>query len=285
MAFSIPSITNSSYEAALADQYSGPAGIRLFTVGQGTTRVPVPADHLHSLEQPWAVASKTTVAIGNTFGVFSAVCWVFGRTVHDGLGGTVPVGLISNNWPGTTVEDWSTTASVQQCTQKQQHVGNLFDGMINPFTVGPMALTGFTWYQGESNVGADNITTGKNDFAAAYSCIFPSMITEWRTRFKSPSTYFGFVQLATWCNTLSENGIAPMRGQIIEAGIEAEGQMAALNLKNVGYATNADHGTVRVSDRNLHSRIPLNLTPLLRLKRCHACDQCHSSLVSTPQTG
>jgi hypothetical protein len=33
--------------------------------------------------------------------------------------------------------------------------------------------------------------------------------------------------------------------------------------------------------RNLHSRMPLSFTPLLRLKRCYACDQWHSSRVST----
>jgi hypothetical protein len=34
--------------------------------------------------------------------------------------------------------------------------------------------------------------------------------------------------------------------------------------------------------RNVHSRMPLNFTPLLRLKYCHACDQWHSSRVFTP---
>jgi hypothetical protein len=35
-------------------------------------------------------------------------------------------------------------------------------------------------------------------------------------------------------------------------------------------------------DRNLHSRMPLDPTPLLlRLKLLHACDQWHSSRVST----
>jgi hypothetical protein len=33
------------------------------------------------------------------------------------------------------------------------------------------------------------------------------------------------------------------------------------------------------------SRMPLSFTPLLRLKRCHTCDQWHSSRVSTPLTG
>jgi hypothetical protein len=34
-------------------------------------------------------------------------------------------------------------------------------------------------------------------------------------------------------------------------------------------------------DRTSHSMMPLSFTPLLRLKRCHACDQWHSSRAST----
>jgi kynurenine/2-aminoadipate aminotransferase len=41
-------------------------------------------------------------------------------------------------------------------------------------------------------------------------------------------------------------------------------------------------GTVRVFGGNLHSRSAIAFpTPLLRFKRCHACDQCHPSQVST----
>jgi hypothetical protein len=40
-----------------------------------------------------------------------------------------------------------------------------------------------------------------------------------------------------------------------------------------------------VFDRNLQSRMPLSFTPLLRLQRCHACDQWHSSRVFPPLTG
>jgi hypothetical protein len=32
-------------------------------------------------------------------------------------------------------------------------------------------------------------------------------------------------------------------------------------------------GTVRVFGRNSHPRMPLSFTPLLRVKRCHACDR------------
>ena len=39
-----------------------------------------------------------------------------------------------------------------------------------------MALSGFTWYQGEANVDERRGDEG----AARYSCTFPGMITQWR---------------------------------------------------------------------------------------------------------
>jgi anaphase-promoting complex subunit 8 len=55
-----------------------------------------------------------------------------------------------------------------------------------------------------------------------------------------------------------------------------------LELKNPPAAIEAyRRARCSVFDRNLNSRMPLGFTPLLRLKRCHACDQWHSSRVST----
>lgn len=249
MAFAVDQLTNgTTSEAALANKYSGLQGIRLFTVGQGTPfqNGSTPADHLLTLEQRWVAASNTTVRDvrpGNrAFTYFSAVCWIFGRTVHDGLGGTVPVGLVSSNWPGTRVEEWvSLTPGVEKCTEGHPVVlkNYLYNSMIHPFTVGPMAVTGFTWYQGESNVGPVNTSTGVNDAAAMYSCTFTELIKGWRQAFQVPDAFFGFVQLSTWCGDVL--GIPDMRGQIFP-GSHTQGQMAALELPNVGYATNADHG-------------------------------------------
>merc|ERR1740121_834331 len=87
-----------------------------------------------------------------------------------------------------------------------------------------MAVSGFTWYQGEAN-------TKDKASAELYSCLFPAMISEWRKQFANPSAYFGFVQLSTWCPPFP-SGVAMMR----------DAQMSALGLQNVGYATNADHG-------------------------------------------
>jgi len=57
------------------------------------------------------------------------------------------------------------------------------------------------------------------------------MISAWRSDFGTPSAYFGFVQLSTWCG-----GHHAAQPELRDA------QMAALALPNVGYATNADHG-------------------------------------------
>ena len=77
-----------------------------------------------------------------------------------------------------------------------------------------------------------NVDERKGDEGAArYSCTFPGMIQQWRSAFQQPSAYFGFVQLSTWCGN----------GELI-AEMRTLGQMAALRLPKVGYATNADHG-------------------------------------------
>jgi sialate O-acetylesterase len=60
--------------------------------------------------------------------------------------------------------------------------------MIVPYTVGPMALTGFTWFQGESNAGQPDV----------YACMFPAMINLWRKSFANPTAWFGFVHLEPW---------------------------------------------------------------------------------------
>jgi hypothetical protein len=96
--------------------------------------------------------------------------------------------------------------------------------MIAPYAVGPMALTGFTWYQAEAN-------TQSAASAALYSCLFPSMIQSWRTVFNlPPSAYFGFIQLSTWC--VAGDAIPLMR----------VAQMAAVTAQGAAYAVNADHG-------------------------------------------
>jgi len=223
MQFAMPAIENASTEAARADAYPS---IRLFSVGQGTSS-PTPLDDLQTIQEGWTVANHTSIAAGGAFGYFSAVCWIFGRELFDALGGKVPIGLISNNWGGTPVESWTTPEALQVCNRTTVD-SKLFNAMINPYTVGPMSLVGFTWYQGEANVDE----AGQEDRGATkYACTFPAMISAWRKAFRKPDAYFGFIQLSTWCG--NPEMIAEMR---------TIGQMSALALPKVGYATNADHG-------------------------------------------
>jgi len=220
MQFAMPAIENATTEIATADKYPL---IRLFTVGQKTSSR-APLQDLQTIEQQWSVASSKTVAGGGGFGYFSAVCWIFGRQLHDEL--QVPIGLINNNWGGTPVESWTTPETLQACNVSTVD-STLYNAMIYPYVIGPMALTGFTWYQGEANVDERRGDEG----AIRYSCTFPGMIRQWREAFQAPDAFFGFVQLSTWCG--DPELIAEMR---------TIGQMAALALPKVGYSTNADHG-------------------------------------------
>ena len=219
MAFSLPANTNSTEEVATAAKAY--PHVRVMTVGQRTSS-PTRLTDLHTVQWRWSSTTPAAMDAGGRFGQFSSVCWFFGKQVADGLGGDVPIGLVSDNWGGTPVEAWSTKESLATCGDNTTDATtHLFNAMINPFTVGPMTLKGFTWYQGESNTHAGQVE--------AYACRFPAMITAWREAFKNPAAYFGFVQLSTWCGSL----IPEMRQTQLEAFVK---------LKNVGFAVNADHG-------------------------------------------
>ena len=49
------------------------------------------------------------------FGYFSALCWHFGKRIHDANGCKVPVVLISSKWGGTPLEDWVTADAFKAC--------------------------------------------------------------------------------------------------------------------------------------------------------------------------
>ena len=89
MAFTVFSGLNATAEIAAAAAYPR---IRVFTVGQGTASGTALAD-LATVSQPWALASPASVGEGD-WSAFSAVCWFYGRTLYDALGGGVPIGLM-----------------------------------------------------------------------------------------------------------------------------------------------------------------------------------------------
>lgn len=171
MEFSIGGNENAAEYRVEANSYPN---IRLFTVGQKTSSVTPLMDlatitqlvlHSRSLatfcfdfmdvRRNWAPANNITVSDGSDFNYFSAVCWFFGKHIYDDLGGRVPIGLISNNWGGTRVEQWTPPETTEPCGHASS--GELYNAMIVPYTVGPMAVSGFTWYQGARKIPAHAI--------------------------------------------------------------------------------------------------------------------------------
>jgi sialate O-acetylesterase len=111
------------------------------------------------VEQPWSVASPAAVGNGD-FSFFSALCYLFARETQEALGTpTLPFGMVSANWGGTCLSSWTpadgTAAAACGMTGTSGHA-NLYNGLIAPLAVGPMALDGFLFSQGECDADCNN---------------------------------------------------------------------------------------------------------------------------------
>jgi len=187
-------------------------------VGESTTSN-VTLKNLAGIQQSWAVASPASIG-GGAWTQFSAVAWFFGRDISNALGGTVPIGLISNNWAATPIQNWMSPAALAKCSPWPDSC--MYNSMIAPFQVGPMALTGVIWYQGESN--------SNNTSPEFYSCCQVGLVEDWRAGFQSPSLWFGVVQLA------------PFFGGLVEVASTRLAQQSVLTLPNTALASAIDLG-------------------------------------------
>jgi sialate O-acetylesterase len=205
MGFSLRGMFNASIEIDNAYKYPK---IRLFTASLAQSYIP--QEELMGISLQWSVASNTSVANGAN----SAVCWLYGRMIHEGLGGR-PIGLVHSSWGGTSIEWWSPPDALKECNVTQTPevplendlqsdfevdvtLNNtvIYNAMIHPLT--RLVIRGVIWYQGENNAGR------KPDI---YTCTFSKLIEHWRsiwyTRTNSmtdPTFHFGFVQLSTFFN-------------------------------------------------------------------------------------
>jgi len=105
MRFPVSEMFNGSMEIANANNYPK---IRLFTLVD--TEASTPQEELIRTGMPWSVASNISVASGYT----SAVCWLYGRMIHETLGGR-PISLTHVSWAGTYIEYWSPPEVLSEC--------------------------------------------------------------------------------------------------------------------------------------------------------------------------
>ena len=202
----------------------------------------------------------------------SAVAFYYARELYLAL--DVPIGIVDASWGGTNIDAWTPRCGYEGCDKSIQMVADhpvkrdwkaetdkiwtidgarqqptvLWNAMVDSWT--PMAMRGFIWYQGCSNVGN----------APGYEAGFQAMIEDWRAQWKSPEMPFYFVQLA---NFLKPSDLQPES----QWALLREAQAKALALKGTGMAVNIDlgdevnihPGTKRELARRL-SRIALNQT-------------------------
>ena len=149
-------------------------------------------------------ALRWTRANASTIRGFSGVGWFTGAAVlkaaiaAKSADAAVPLGLLRSSWGGTRVEAWSGPAAIAACpaqTGAGNGVSTLWANMIMPFR--GLSFRAYTFYQGESNVGADGIPwTG----ARYYSCALPAMLRDLREVLELPKLPIMAVELAAYCN-------------------------------------------------------------------------------------
>ena len=186
---------------------------------------------------------------------FSAACYFFGRDMYVSQNGKVPIGLMASDWGGQPIEPFMSPDALADKTcggtrntsatavrdrappppAPATGVGSssansvLWWGMIEPLR--KMRITGAAWYQGETNY----------NYPVQYSCSFPAMIADWRSKFGLPQLMFLFVQLAP----------STQLGDFVQL---RAAQMTALELPRVGYAVAVDIGDLESPMGSIHPR-------------------------------
>ncbi len=108
MQFTVGMMFNATEEIANAGNFSK---IRLFTASLRPSAILV--EELLGIVLDWSVASPKTVG-GPNWNYMSAVCWLYGRMIHQALGGR-PIGLIASSWSGTHIELWMPPKALEEC--------------------------------------------------------------------------------------------------------------------------------------------------------------------------
>lgn len=108
MQLTVSLIYNATEEIANAGKYPK---IRVFTAADEASSVPI--EELLGITLKWSVASPKIIG-GPNWIYMSAVCWLYGRMIHEELNGR-PIGLIATTYGGTSIELWMPPKALQAC--------------------------------------------------------------------------------------------------------------------------------------------------------------------------
>jgi hypothetical protein len=209
--------------------------IRVFRVGeldQWASGEPLP-ELASAPVMPWADGSSAA-----RIAEFSAVCYFMAVDIAAATGGSVPLGLIETAWGGSSIQSWSTRRSISACSAPPVSLwwipgtdSSLFNAMVAPFMVGPMAVSGLVFYQGETHVIMHQ--------AEYFACALPALMRDWRAGFmgraagagaaaQPPLPWFGVVQLAPWIAEAADAGQLPLvrAAQVAAAASEPKATLA-----------------------------------------------------------
>ena len=187
---------------------------------------------------------------------FSCVAYFFGDKLREEL--NVPIGLISTNWGGSSIEAWMNSKDLKNdfpefnetlnkypALAEQHgavHANNkkkprglnqklpsvLYNQMLRPII--PYSARGVIWYQGEANV----------ERPLQYRKLFPSLITNWRKEWGQGDFPFYFVQIAPF----------QYKKEPLPAALLREAQFQTLAVANTGMAVTMDIG----NPNNIHPK-------------------------------
>jgi hypothetical protein len=221
--------------------------IRVFQVGEydnWATEGPL-TDLASPPAIPWARA-PTSLAPAALH--FAAVCYHAGRTLAGGAPG-VPVGLIESAWGGSFIQSWSSAAAWEVCGAvpipkdgwwSPAPPTALFNTMVAPFAIGPIALGGIVFYIGESQGSFNQV-----DY---FGCALPLLLASWRSAFASPSAWAVVIQMQGWVDgALNQENLARTRDVQLEVS-------ESRALPRVATVTAADAGDHASPFHSIHPR-------------------------------
>ena len=108
MEMTVINIFNATEEIANAGKYPK---VRVFTAERTPSLIPM--EELIQIRQNWSLASPSSIG-GPSWLYFSAVCWLYGRMIHEALGGR-PIGLVATSYGGTGIELWTPPEGIREC--------------------------------------------------------------------------------------------------------------------------------------------------------------------------